>query len=517
MKLMARGQAIQEGKVASTLGTYAVQKQIELPENLDELDEELSAEEYELYTEQVVDQVTAAETIPELEAEIVSLQGLEQQALKVVESGNDRKWEELSHLLQDSPQMYTQAGNRRKLIIFTEHKDTLNYLVDRIRSMLGRPEAVITIHGGTNRDDRRKAQEQFRNSPDVLVLVATDAAGEGVNLQNANLMVNYDLPWNPNRLEQRFGRIHRIGQTEVCHLWNLVANQTREGEVFQKLFEKLEVEKLALGGKVFDVLGEAFENKSLKDLLVEAIRYGEREDVKARLHQVIDEALDTEHLRNIMQRNALSEQHMTLEDLYAVKEEMEKAEARKLQPYFIRSFFTEAFDQLGGELRPRETERYEIRHVPAAIRERDRVIGETRTPVLKKYERICFEKQLIRLPNRPMADLIHPKHPLMAAIIDLILSAHRNKLKQGAVLLNPTDDSTEPYILFMIDHCVREGQHNGSESVRLASRRLQFVSINAQGETHYAGWAPHLDLQPLDDIQRKMVDDVVRAPWISTD
>ena len=158
--------------------------------------------------------------------------------------------------------MYTAGGNRRKMIIFTEHKDTLNYLVGRIGGMLGNPEAVITIHGGVDRDDRRKAQEEFRNNPDVLVLVATDAAGEGVNLQNANLMVNYDLPWNPNRLEQRFGRIHRIGQTEVCHLWNLIAKETREGDVFQKLFDKLEVEKQALGGKVFDILGEAFENRS---------------------------------------------------------------------------------------------------------------------------------------------------------------------------------------------------------------------------------------------------------------
>jgi SNF2 family DNA or RNA helicase len=92
----------------------------------------------------------------------------------------------------------------------------------------------------------------------VLVLLATDAAGEGVNLQNANLMVNYDLPWNPNRIEQRFGRIHRIGQREVCHLWNLVAAQTREGEVFKRLLEKLEVERAALNGRVFNVLGEAF-------------------------------------------------------------------------------------------------------------------------------------------------------------------------------------------------------------------------------------------------------------------
>ena len=110
--------------------------------------------------------------------------------------------------------MFNAASGRRKLIIFTEHRDTLNYLIDRIRGLMGAPKAVVTIHGGVNRDDRRKVQEEFRNNPDVLVMVATDAAGEGINLQNANLMVNYDLPWNPNRLEQRFGRIHRIGQTE---------------------------------------------------------------------------------------------------------------------------------------------------------------------------------------------------------------------------------------------------------------------------------------------------------------
>ena len=90
------------------------------------------------------------------------------------------------------------------------------------------------------REDRRKAQEAFTQDPNVVILVATDAAGEGINLQRAHLMVNYDLPWNPNRVEQRFGRIHRIGQTEVCHLWNLVASETREGEVFNRLLQKLE-------------------------------------------------------------------------------------------------------------------------------------------------------------------------------------------------------------------------------------------------------------------------------------
>ncbi|SEH06528.1 helicase-related protein [Candidatus Venteria ishoeyi] len=512
-KLIARGQATQQKDIAETLGEYNIKKRIDLPENFDDLDDELSAEEYETYAEQVVDQASAAQTIPELETEILILKDLEHQALSVVQSGNDKKWEELSSLLQDKPEMFTSNGSRRKLIIFTEHKDTLNYLFGKISGMLGNDSAVRVIYGGTSRDERRKIQEEFRNDPDVVVLIATDAAGEGVNLQNANLMVNYDLPWNPNRLEQRFGRIHRIGQTEVCHLWNIVANETREGDVFNKLFDKIENERAALGGKVFDVLGEAFDNISLKDLLIEAIRYGEDPATKAKMEQKLEGALNTEHLKEVLRRNALVEQHMGLEELYSIKEEMEKAEARKLQPYFIRAFFNEAFKTLGGETRPRESGRFEVRHVPAAIRERDRIIGETRTPVLRKYERICFEKQHVHLQGKPMADLIHPAHPLMYATTDLVLQAHRQKLKQGAVLVDPSDDGTSPKILFMIDHSVRES----SAGARVVSRRPQFVEIDEQAKASNAGWAPHLDLQAIDDYDHKLVADIINAPWLSDD
>src|SRR4029450_11572631 len=139
----------------------------------------------------------------------------------------------------------------------------------------------------------------FTQHPVCLVLVATDAAGEGINLQRAPLLVNYDLPWNPNRIEQRFGRVHRIGQIEVCHLWNLVAEDTREGQVFTRLFEKLEEQRRAVGDQVFDVLGEAFRDSSLRDLLLDAIRYGERPDVKAKLDQVVDATVG-ESLREVV-------------------------------------------------------------------------------------------------------------------------------------------------------------------------------------------------------------------------
>ena len=154
--------------------------------------------------------------------------------------------------------MVSADGTRHKLVIFTEFVDTLKYLEGNIRRLLGRDEAVVIIHGSMAREVRRNTQDSFTQDKAVEVLVATDAAGEGINLQRAHLMVNYDLPWNPNRLEQRFGRIHRIGQEEICHLWNLVAEETREGDVYTLLLEKLEREREALGGAVFDVLGQVF-------------------------------------------------------------------------------------------------------------------------------------------------------------------------------------------------------------------------------------------------------------------
>ncbi|WP_297505533.1 helicase-related protein [Ferrovum sp.] len=508
-KLRSRGQSL-----AETISPNGFNN---VPEDIWESDD-VSPDDYENFEEAVVDQATAAQTIQELEAEIIILEGLEEQARQVVHSGQDRKWDELSKLLQNTPEMHDADGRQRKLIIFTEHRDTLNYLSVKIRGLIGNEEAVVMIHGGVKREERRKMQEMFRNDPSVRVLVATDAAGEGVNLQNANLMVNYDLPWNPNRLEQRFGRIHRIGQTEVCHLWNMVANETREGDVFQRLFEKLEVERAALGGRVFDILGEVFEDKSLKDLLIEAIRYGADPEVRDRLHRKVEGALDTQHLETIIKRNALCEEVMDERRLFAVKEEMEKAEARKLQPYFIRSFFNQAFRQLGGELRPREPGRYEITHVPANIRERDRQItGRDRRnldPVLRKYERVCFEKQYVRLTDRigaPMASLMHPGHPLMQSVTDLVMEQHRNKLKQGAVLVDPSDMGLKPKVMFIIDHSVKEG----ADPAHIVSRRMQFVEIDPHGGAINAGWAPHLDLEPIGKTEMGLIEDVLAAQWIT--
>jgi superfamily II DNA or RNA helicase len=478
-------------------------------------DDDLNAEEQETLEETLVDEATAAQTVTELESEIRFVAGLEHQAKAVVASGQDRKWDELSKILQNNPEMQDAAGRQRKIIIFSEHRDTLNYLHGKIAGVLGNSDCIVTIHGGTHRDERRRLQALFRSDPDVRVLVATDAAGEGVNLQNANLMVNYDLPWNPNRLEQRFGRIHRIGQTEVCHLWNLVAKETREGDVYHRLLMKLEVESAALQGRVFDILGEVFEETSLKDLLIQAIRYGDQPEIRERLNRKIDQFLDREHLKSLLERNALAQETMSADRLFAVKEQMEKAEARRLQPYFVRAFFMKAFQGLGGSIYSRERDRFEITHVPTSIRERDRrITGRNRReqePVLRRYERICFTREAIQPLDKPgisRAVLMHPGHPLMLALSDLILEQHTNLLRQGAILVDPTDEGEEPSLLFLLTHEVKSG------GGVVLSKRLQFVRVGADGKAAFAGWAPHLDLEPLAETERGLLKDVLGAPWL---
>ena len=501
--------------------------------------EEAPDNEVEAAEEEILDQATAARSIAELRAEIETLKGLESHALAVRRSGTDTKWRELASLLDEifitsgSP---NRAGEpdapygsgaipppvpspHQKLVIFTEHRDTLNYLAGRISDRLGRKEAVVIIHGGIGREERLKVQESFRHDPEVQVLLATDAAGEGINLQRAHLMVNYDLPWNPNRIEQRFGRIHRIGQTEVCHLWNLVAEETREGDVYRKLLEKLEQARQALGGQVFDVLGKLqFEGKSLRDLLIQAIRYGERPEVKAYLTTVLDQALDRGHLQDLLEERALAHDAMDASRVHRIRENMERADARRLQPHYIESFFHEAFQRLGGSSKQREPRRYEITHVPTPVRNRDRLIG-IGEPVLPRYERIAFEKSLVAPQGQPLAAFVCPGHPLLDSVIDLTLERHRNLLKRGSVLVDERDTGTRPRVLFYLEHSIQDASLTRSGERRVVSRRMLYVELDADGAMRNVQYAPYLDYRPLAEGEPG-VEAILGRPeclWINRD
>jgi len=479
--------------------------------------EDLPESELEEQENEVVDQATASKTMAEVQIEINILKELEAIAQQVIRSGTDRKWDEVSKILSENKLVRDASGNWRKLIIFTEHRDTLNYLQTKISTLLGRPESVVVIHGGTARDHRKDSENRFLNDPDVKVLLATDAAGEGVNLQRAHLMINYDLPWNPNRIEQRFGRIHRIGQTEVCHLWNLVAKDTREGDVYLLLLQKLEDARAALQGKVFDVLGKiTFDSRSLKELMIEAIRYGDQPEVKARLTQVIDKSVNRERLQELIQDHAVGHDTMDSFKVKEIKEQMERAEARRLQPHFIEGFFLAAFQNLGGQLHERETRRFQINHVPAEIRRRDRVIGRGQA-VLQKYERIAFDKELLSITGKPRGEFICPGHPLLDSTMDIVLEKYRDLLKQGTVLLDENDLDIKPRLLVYLEHSIQDGRVDRNGNRRICSRRLQFLDSPIEisnsgdakaGEFRSAGYAPFLDYKPLDEGQKAQLQ-----PW----
>lgn len=480
-------------------------------EDFDDFDpDELMESEVEEIEEEVVDAASAARTIAELEAELVELGALEDLARKVLASGEDRKWDELAKLLADTPEMLDETGTLQKLIIFTEHRDTLDYLVAKLSRLLGSDDAIVSIHGGVRREDRRRATERFTQDREVLIMVATDAAGEGLNLQRAHLMINYDLPWNPNRIEQRFGRIHRIGQQDVCRLWNLVAEDTREGQVFERLLSKLEEQRAALGGKVFDVLGEAFSDKSLRDLLIDAIRAENPALQQARAAAVIDVTIG-DRMRELIDAQSLLTDVLSPEHVSEIRDQMQRAQARKLQPSYIRRFFLEAFEQLGGRAVRREQGRYEITRVPGRLRQQDSSAGLGR--LLPSYERICFEREHVSEPGKPTAALLTPGHPLLEAAMGVLLERHGPALQQGAVLVDPDDWGSDPRVLVYLEHEVVDGTAVEGGQRRVVSKRFEYVEIDAAGSVADAGYHPYIDYRAPTPEEAAAVADLHDAEW----
>jgi superfamily II DNA or RNA helicase len=472
----------------------------EIPD-LDVIDDpdEYTAEETERIEEELLDAATAARTVAELDAELQDLKNLIAVARQVRDSGTDRKWVELRTILEGNALVNDADGSPRKLIIFTEHRDTLEYLTTRIRSLLGRHDAVGAIHGGVRRGERRRITEEFNKNPDYRILLATDAAGEGLNLQVAHLMVNYDLPWNPNRIEQRFGRIHRIGQKQVCRLWNIVASNTREGAVFVRLLEKVEEQRKAYGGKVFDVLGAAFDETPLRDLLIDAIRYGDSPEAQMKMLVVIDEQVAL-GLKELLEERALANESMAEADLASMRRQMDEARARRLQPHYIEWAFRNAFHRLGGRLIRREKGRYEISNVPAPIRQAARG-----GPIATRYERVTFDLGAAEVDGKPRADLLAPGHPLHDAVADETIHRLSASLDRGTVLVSSTLDS--PRLLVGV---LEEIVDATGASV---FRRFGYAYIDETGAVTSAGPAPYLDCvaapaSPATESARRM-------PWLS--
>ena len=473
-------------------------------EDIDDLPDGELKEKEDLF----LDLASAARTIAELEEEISTLINLETAANEVRQLNTDRKWEELLKLLQSD--MSDARGRRRKLIIFTEHRDTIVYLKKRIASFLSNPEAIVTIHGGKSLKKRKDAENLFTQNDATEILLATDAAGEGINLQRAHLMVNYDLPWNPNRLEQRFGRIHRIGQTETCHCWNLVASGTREGKVYSRLLEKLEEARKALGGKVFDILGELlFNDKPLSELLFNAILADDGKEAK--FENIIDNTMERGNLCALIDKPDLKRDSMDNAHVQTIREDMKQAEARRLQPKFLASFFIKSFKQLGGAIREMEPQVYEITNIPDAVR--DRTI-RTRKKISSRYKRVSFETGLIRTEGKTSTEFICPGHPLLDSVVEIILEQNRDLFKRGSILIDENSADSEIRALVFLEHFIQDERTDREGNHRIISRQLQFAEFFASGEVCRAGVAPCLDYRPPAEEEIALLRKLDMLSWM---
>jgi SNF2 family DNA or RNA helicase len=471
----------------------------------EEIYEEYSPEEIESAEETSgLDLATAAQTVEELKAELATLGSLVEQARHVNALDEDKKWTELRSILSDNLDEISEDASSRKFIVFTEHKDTLYYLTEKIANLYGDSSTVVSIHGGHSRDERNRAKESFTQDPNVRVLVATDAAGEGLNLQRAHLMVNYDLPWNPNRIEQRFGRIHRIGQTEVCWLWNLVAVETREGEVFKTLLDKIELQSEAYNGNIFNVLGQGkpFNEKSLRDLLQDAVKYGNDPEVRAQRNQVIVEGVEAS-IRDIQADLALTEEMRGEFNPSEIARQYEEVQIRRLQPGFISGFFTPAFERIAGQMKsiPAEPGRFRITRVPESLIKlslKNSSIG----PVASEYERVTFEREKIRMESTLDAHLIAPGSPIMNAVIRKTLDDLRYALKDGTIIIDRTDkQGNQPTLLVSVVQTVK----NALEPPVDVDRHFNFIEVSSNGEVAVSKIAPYIDYSNPSESEREYV------------
>ena len=484
----------------------SVADRIEFDDDLDELDAEVQ-EDVINYIAETAFKGAATE---ELNREIETLLCLEQLADAVRSSNTDRKWLQLRKLLS-APEIRGEDSRtdriQHKIVVFTENKDTLTYLAGKLRNHLGDDAAVVEIHGGVRHEARREAQKRFTSDAQCLVLVATDAAGEGINLQQSHLVINYDLPWNPNRLEQRFGRVHRIGQNEVCHMWSLVADETREGAVYMRLLEKLNEIRDALGKEqVFDVLGEALPERELRDLLMQAIRDGNDPDVQAHLAEVVDDRVG-KGLTELIQRDALATEGQAAVCLESDRAKMLEADAHRLHPAYVRHWFLDAFARIDGRWEGDPAEQIRITRVPGLLRQRSQAYGPT---LPRRYDRVTFDAHQARADDGTAVEWLAPGHPLIAAVSGLTIERHGDLLKRGTVLLDPADGGYRPRLLLFLEHSVTDARMTAAGTRRVVSRRFEFVSVENGRAPQRAGPAPYIDYRPLTEDEEAVIGPSLR-------
>ena len=428
-----------------------------LPEDFDDLPEDEQAKIMSNAEETVlaIDPIALREEIQRLDKLVSQARALEKREI-------ESKLKKLRQVLNEQ-QIFKDP--RMKLLVFTEHKDTLDYLAGDGRD--GRPLgklrewglSVTQIHGGMPIGDRDTpntriySEREFRE--DCQVLVATEAAGEGINLQFCWLMINYDIPWNPVRLEQRMGRIHRYGQHKDCLIFNFAAVNTREGRVLEKLLMRLAEIKDELGtDKVFDVVGEILPSNLLEKMFREM--YAKRLSESSIADRIVKD-IDAERFKRITGSTleGLAKKELNLSALVGKSVE---AKERRLVPEVVEDFFTVAGPIAGVHPSPvRGKEHvYRVGKVPKTLS----AIAERLEPRFGKlgreYQRVVFDKRL--LGHDATLEWVTPGHPLFEVVRSDVFARVGDDLRRGAVLWDL--HAKAPYRLDVYSASVKDGRGN---------------------------------------------------------
>lgn len=429
---------------------------------------------------------TTAKSVAEIQAEADEVKKLFQKADTLYKSQQEeQKFIKLRELLTSQ-----NVIDGEKLVLFTEHKDTLLYLEERLTN---NGYTVATIHGGKGVDERRQAQWDFAK-PNTQILIATDAAGEGINLQFCRLLANWDIPWNPNRLEQRMGRIHRYGQKQDVLVFNMVASNTREGQVLERLLHKLDIIRESMGDdRVYDVIQDVLEEVSLNDI-INSVFNGAKDTSLNQFLDQSDEQLQMKFNEKISaQREKLSHSTVDYRDARTLKE---NSDEKRLQPIYVRLFFEKAFSHLGGEFTEVRDAIYRIDKLP-----------ETVADALKKDYNIyadniralqfCFDKQVF-LDYQLVGDLgnvhyINPGNPLFDSVIEVIRKTCREDMLKGTVLVSP--DDKEDYLAFFVKSQITDNRPS-KQSESVADEQLLLVMQDKNDAFTKTSPAKFIDLHP---------------------
>lgn len=460
-------------------------------DNLDEFDE-LDDEERDALDNIMADPkklklFTTSKSIAEIKQEAAEVKKLYEMANTLFnQQKEEQKYRELKLLL-------TSQGvvEGEKLVIFTEHKDTLLYLQERLSN---NGYTVATIHGGMTVDERREAQCRFM-TPDVQILICTDAAGEGINLQFCRLLINWDVPWNPNRLEQRMGRIHRYGQQSDVIVFNMVASNTREGQVLKKLLNKLDIIREQLGDdRVYDVIQDVLKGVSLDNIICSVLDGRESE-----LDRFIDK--DDKELSDIFKKS-IDEQDRSIAhsevDYHDAQRLKEDSDERRLQPIYIKQFFERAFHYLGGEYDEVAEGIFQITQIPEVLvkrlKDEHRIYAENLKSLYFFFDKHRYLEYERTNAQYGKAHYINPGNALFDTLIDCVRDSYREEMLKGTILVSPEDKY--PYFAYFVKNQIVDSRPIQNGEPNVANELLSLVCQQVNGSFERTSPAKLLDLCP---------------------